>query len=69
MWISSVKPEDDVEEGLRPLIKGIGDYLTRVVGSVPIDLKITLQVYAHEVYPSPVVFGPLYYQGQGQGNV
>ena len=52
----------------RTLIKGIGDYLTRVVGSVPIDLKITLQVYDDKmasVYPR-VTFGPWYYEGQGQ---
>ena len=69
VWISeSVKPEDYVEERLRTFIKGIGDYLTRVVGSVPIDLKITLRVYDKmmSVYPSPVTFGPLYYEGQGQ---
>ena len=63
----SVEAEDYVEKSLRNLIKGIGDYLTRVVGSVPIDLKITLRVYKMTpVYPSPVVtFGPLYYEGQG----
>ena len=65
----SVVAEDYVEKSLRTLIKRIGDYLTRVVGSVPIDLKITLQVYSKvtPVYPpSPVVtFGPLYYEGQG----
>jgi len=62
------KPKDYVEESLRTLIKGIGDYLTRVVGSVPIDLKITLQVYSKMTseYPSPVTFGPFYYEGQGQ---
>src|SRR5271168_3679713 len=59
----------DVEEGLRTLLKGIGVYLWRVVGSVPIDLKITLQVYdkstSESVFdPSPVTFGPLYYEGQ-----
>ena len=63
-----------VEERLRTLIKGIGDYLMRVVGSVPIDLKITLRVYDVDqitsVYPR-VTFklGPLYYEGQGTGNV
>ena len=53
------------EKCLRPLITGIGDYLTRVVGSVPIDLKITLRVYdatASEYRTSP--FGPFYYEGQ-----
>ena len=55
------------EESLRTLIKGIGDYLTRVVGSVPIDLKITLRVYGEmtSVYPR-VTFGPLYYEGRGE---
>ena len=53
------------EDGLRTLIKGIGDYLTRVVGWVPIDLKITLRVKMTSVDPSPVIFGPLYYE-EGQ---
>ena len=60
-----------LEECLRTLITGIGDYLTRVVGSVPIDLKITLQVY-HEMaskYRTPQALGPFYYEGQGTGNV
>ena len=59
---------DDTEKSLHTLIKGIGDYLTRVVGSVPVDLKITLQVYDDKmasVYPR-VTFGPWYYEGQGQ---
>ena len=30
------------EESLRVLIQGIGDYLMRVVGSVPLGLRITL---------------------------
>jgi len=61
-WIS-VKPEDYFDESLRTLIKGIGDYLMRVVGSLPIDLKITLQVYNEKtsVYPRPLTVGPLYY--------
>ena len=52
-----------VKRRLRTLIEGIGDYLTRVVGSVPIDLKITLRVYHEPVYGSPgvVTVGPLYY--------
>ena len=54
-------------KALRTLIEGIGDYLTRVVGSVPIDLKITLRVRKTLALPSPVtVIGPLYYEGQGQ---
>ena len=64
-----VNHEDCLDESLRTSIKGIGDYLTRVVGSVPIDLNITLQVYdkMSSVYPSPVTsYGPLYYEGQGQ---
>ena len=56
--------DDYVEERLRILIKGIGDYLTRVVGSVPVDLKITLQVYCDAT--SGVPFGPFYYEGEGQ---
>ena len=65
-WISR-EHDDYVEERLRTLVKGIGDYLTRVVGSVPNDLKITLQVYGRmtSVYPS-VTFGPLCYEGQVQ---
>ena len=56
-----------LEKCLRALIKRIGDYLTRVVGSVPIDLKITLQV--HDERPSeyrttPETIGPFYYEGQ-----
>ena len=39
-----VESEDYMKERLRTLIKGIGDYLTRVVGSVPINLKIRLRV-------------------------
>ena len=57
------RPSGDVEEPLRTLIKGIGDYLTRVVGSVPIDLKITLQIKTTSA--RGVTFGPLYYEGQG----
>ena len=60
------------EESLHAFIKGIGDYLTRVVGSVPIDLRITLRVYnkTGSVYPSPAkTFGPMYYGGQGQAIV
>ena len=53
-----------MEKSLRTLIKGIGDYLTRVVGSVPVDLKITLRVNR-----SHLTFGPFYYQGQGQAMV
>ena len=68
-WIS-LEFENYVENRLRTLIKGIGDYLTRVAGSVPIDLKITLRVYSKLMtseYPSPrVTFGPLYYEGQGE---
>ena len=69
------------EESLRTLITGIGDYLTRVVGSVPIDLKITLRV-THDPtplqftydewgwqYDIPETIGPFYYEGQGTGNV
>ena len=55
------------EKYLRFLIKGIGDYLTRVVCSVPIDLKITLRVYANRrksVYRTPKTLGPFYYEGQ-----
>jgi len=50
------------EEGLRTLIKGIGDYLMKVVGSVPIDLKVTMKVYG---VPEDI-YGPFYYEGQGQ---
>ena len=61
------------EECLRTLITGIGDYLTRVVGSVPIDLKITLRVTYDRLtlgYRTPSeTFGPFYYKGQGTGNV
>ena len=67
-------PEPDVtvylerlEESLRTLIKGIGDYLTRVVGSVPINLTITLRVYddraSEDRFPFPVTVGPLHYEG------
>ena len=36
-----VESEDHMlEESLRTLIQGIGDYLTRVCGSVPIDLEV-----------------------------
>ena len=52
------------EECLRTLIKGIGDYLTRVVGSVPIDLKITVEVYDEMGYRILETFGPFYYEGQ-----
>jgi hypothetical protein len=56
-----------VDESLRTLIKGIGDYLTRVVGSVPIGLNITLRFYGHRIHPiASVTYGPLYYEGQGQ---
>ena len=59
------------EECLRTLIAGIGDYLTRVVGSVPIDLKITLRSYDRRksVYRTPQTLGPFYYKGQATGNV
>ena len=59
-----------LEGTLCTLITGIGDYLTRVVGSVPIDLKITLQVY-HEMASEyrTRTFGPFYYEGQGTGSV
>ena len=51
---------------LRTLIRGIGDYLTRVVGSVPSHLKITLQVYDKMTSVHPrASFGPLYYEGPG----
>ena len=63
----SREPEEYVEKRLRTLIKRIADYLTRVVGSVPIDLKITLRVYSS--VHSPVTFGPFYYEGQETGNV
>ena len=55
--------EDYMEESLRTLIKGMGDYLTRVVGSVPIDLRITLRVYDEttSAYGGPMTVGPLYY--------
>ena len=56
-------------ESRRTLIMGIGDYLTRVVGSVPIGLKITLRVYDRRksVYHSPAAtLGPLYYEGQAE---
>ena len=52
------------EERLHTLIKGIGDYLMRVVGSVPIDLKITLEVYDEMDYRTLETFGPFYYTGQ-----
>ena len=57
-------------ECLRTLITAIGDYLTRVVGSVPIDLKITLRVYdrSNSEYRTPKTLGPFYYEGQGIGN-
>ena len=53
----------ELEKGLRTLIKGIGDYLTRVIGSVPIDLKIALRVYDETEDGSfrVVTVGPLYY--------
>ena len=57
------------EEELRTLMKGIGDYLTSVVCSVPIDLKVTLRVYdrRESVYHSPTAtLGPLYYEGQAE---
>ena len=57
----SFKYEDYAEKGLRTLIKGIGDYLTRVVGSVPIDLKITLRAYDDYHIHGPVTVGPLHY--------
>ena len=57
------------EKCLRTLIKGIGDYLTRVVGSVPIDLKITLRVDDDEMESEYETAGPFYYEGQGTGNV
>ena len=60
-WILRVLEVSRSEESLRTLIKGIGDYLMRVVGSVPIDLKITLQVYDDEMISG---FGPLYYEGK-----
>ena len=50
------------EECLRTFIKRIGDYLTRVVGLVPINLKITLQVYHEMEYRTPETFGPFYYE-------
>ena len=67
----SVESEDHwhVEKRLATLIKGIGNYLTRVVGSVPIDLKITARIYdtRTSVYPRVTSqVGPLYYGGQGQ---
>ena len=71
IWIS----ENEValsEERLRTSIKGIGDYLTMVVGSVPIDLKITLRVTYDGWgwgYHTPDTVGPFYYEGQGTGNV
>ena len=68
LWYEDNLPEDYVEKCLRTLMKGIGSYLTGVIGSVPIDLKITLRVYDEtaSVYPSPMTYGPLYYEGQGQ---
>ena len=57
---------------LNSLITGIGDYLMRVVGSVPVDLKITLQVYDEmgwEYSYHRNTFGPFYYKGQGTSNV
>ena len=60
---------DYVERRLRTLIQGIGDYLMRVVGSVPIDLKITVWIHdaGTSVYPRLTSqVGPLYYEGQGQ---
>ena len=50
------------EESLPPLINGIGDYLMKVLGSVPIGLKITLRVHDESRYPNPVIFGPVYYE-------
>ena len=59
------------EECLCTLIKGVGDYLTRVVGSAPIDLKITLRGYDRRKseYRTFKTLGPFYYEGQGTGNV
>ena len=53
-------------ESLRTLIMGIGDYLMRVAGSVPIDLKITVRVYdaTASEYRTPQTIGPFYYEGQ-----
>ena len=65
MRISFKSVDSYVEKGLCTLIKGLGDYLTRVVGSVPIDLKITLRVY-DDIHRCPVTVGPLHYEGQGQ---
>ena len=73
--ISSLGPTHSIEVSrserrLRTLIKGIGDYLMRVVSSVPIDLKITLRVYdRRSEYRTPKSLGPFYYEGQGTGNV
>jgi len=64
----SVSSGYSVEPSLRTLIDGIGDYLTRVLGSVPIDLKITLRLQDRLIYPG-VTFGPLYYEGTRTGNV
>ena len=55
-----LEERDYAEKILCTLIEGIGDYLTRVVGSVPVDLKITLQVYDDKIASvySRVAFGP-----------
>jgi len=66
-WLQVREADEYVEARLRILIKGIGDYLTRVVGSVPIDLKITLRV--ETTYFLSYTLGPLYYEGQGTSNV
>ena len=61
-----------MERCLSNLIQGIGDYLTRVVGSVPIDLKITAWIHdaRTSVYPRVASqVGPLYYEGQGPMSV
>ena len=61
----SVKFEDYVKNRLRTFIKGIGNYLARVVGLVPVDLKVTMQVYDEMAYTC----GPMYFEGTRTGDV
>jgi hypothetical protein len=37
-------PEDRWNKGLQNFIQGVGDYLMRVVGSVPIGFHVTVEI-------------------------
>jgi len=50
-----IDSQDYVKESLRTLIKGIGDYLTMVVGSVPIGLKITVKMTSMRDWQSLII--------------